>query len=171
VIEAAGGVVTDWKGGPAHRGGRVLAAGDRRVHEAALDLPARVQNRPIIVNLIWVAELPARFTFTNISRYRSAYREIVQTGEFRPLPDAIKRIDPVTGEEILDAVVVYEDITHAGRVIFDWKLDWSVPLYRQQLLVLSLEINNVFNSRIQTGGIRTTYEMGRQFWAGVAYDF
>ncbi|MEM9010428.1 MAG: inositol monophosphatase family protein [Pseudomonadota bacterium] len=35
VIEAAGGLVTDWQGGPAHRGGRILAAGDRRVHEAA----------------------------------------------------------------------------------------------------------------------------------------
>jgi fructose-1,6-bisphosphatase/inositol monophosphatase family enzyme len=44
VIEAAGGVVTDWKGGPAHRGGRVLAAGDRRVHEAALDILARVRD-------------------------------------------------------------------------------------------------------------------------------
>lgn len=135
------------------------------------DLPARVQNRPIIVNLIWVAELPARITFTNLSRYRSGYREIVKTGEFRPLPDAIRRINPVTGEEIFDAVEVYEDVTHRGNVIFDWKLDWSLPLYHQQLLVFSLEINNVFNSRIQTGGIRTTYEMGRQFWAGVAYDF
>lgn len=135
------------------------------------DLPARVQNRPIIVNLIWVAELPARITFTNLSRYRSGYQEVVSTGEFRSLPGAIRRIDPETGEEIFDAVEVYGDVTHSGKVIFDWKLDWSLPLYRQQLLVLSLEINNVFNSRIQTGGIRTTYEMGRQFWAGVAYDF
>jgi fructose-1,6-bisphosphatase/inositol monophosphatase family enzyme len=38
VIEAAGGIVTDWQGGPAHQGGRVLAAGDRRVHRAALEL-------------------------------------------------------------------------------------------------------------------------------------
>ena len=42
VIEAAGGVVTDWQGGPAHRGGRVIAAGDPRVHAAALELLARV---------------------------------------------------------------------------------------------------------------------------------
>ena len=38
VIEAAGGVVTDWRGGPAHLGGRIIAAGDRRVHAAALDI-------------------------------------------------------------------------------------------------------------------------------------
>jgi hypothetical protein len=30
VIEAAGGVVTDWEGGPAHGGGRVLAASSAR---------------------------------------------------------------------------------------------------------------------------------------------
>jgi hypothetical protein len=135
------------------------------------DLPARVQNRPVIVNLIWVAELPARFTFTNLSRYRSGYREIAQTGEFRPLPDNLRRFDPVTDEVILDAVAVYEEVSHSGKVIFDWKLGWSTPLYQQQLLVFSLEINNVFNSRTQTGGTTTTYEMGRQFWAGVAYDF
>ena len=36
VVEGAGGIVTNWDGGPAHAGGRVIAAGDRRVHEAAL---------------------------------------------------------------------------------------------------------------------------------------
>src|SRR5918998_3364554 len=36
IIEGAGGIVTDWEGGPASAGGSVVAAGDRRVHEAAL---------------------------------------------------------------------------------------------------------------------------------------
>ncbi len=36
VIEAAGGVVTDWDGGPAHHGGRALAAANREIHAAAL---------------------------------------------------------------------------------------------------------------------------------------
>lgn len=40
VVEAAGGVYTDWTGGPAHRGGRVVAAGDARLHAAALELLA-----------------------------------------------------------------------------------------------------------------------------------
>lgn len=42
VIEAAGGVFTDWTGGPAHQGGRVLAAGDPAIHAAALALLAGV---------------------------------------------------------------------------------------------------------------------------------
>ena len=36
VIEAAGGLVTDWEGGPAHEGGRVLAAANPQIHAAAL---------------------------------------------------------------------------------------------------------------------------------------
>ncbi|MEQ9694645.1 histidinol-phosphatase [Shimia sp. SDUM112013] len=36
VIEAAGGIVTDWQGRPAHDGGRVLAAANPEVHAEAL---------------------------------------------------------------------------------------------------------------------------------------
>ncbi len=38
IVEGAGGVVTAWDGGPATQGGRIVAAGDRRLHEAALAL-------------------------------------------------------------------------------------------------------------------------------------
>lgn len=36
VIEAAGGIVTNWAGGPVHDGGQVLAAGNAALHSAAL---------------------------------------------------------------------------------------------------------------------------------------
>ena len=36
VIQAAGGIVTDWQGGPAHDGGRALAAANPQIHAAAL---------------------------------------------------------------------------------------------------------------------------------------
>lgn len=38
VIEAAGGIVTDWSGGPAHHGGRALAAANKEIHAAALHI-------------------------------------------------------------------------------------------------------------------------------------
>ena len=40
VIRAAGGLVTDWDGGDCSGGGRVVAAGDPRVHAEALELLA-----------------------------------------------------------------------------------------------------------------------------------
>ena len=36
IIEAAGGRITTWEGGPATEGGRIVAAGDARVHKEAL---------------------------------------------------------------------------------------------------------------------------------------
>jgi myo-inositol-1(or 4)-monophosphatase len=38
IITGAGGIVTTWEGKPAQGGGRIIAAGDPRVHEAALKL-------------------------------------------------------------------------------------------------------------------------------------
>jgi myo-inositol-1(or 4)-monophosphatase len=38
IIGGAGGIVTTWEGGAPHAGGRIIAAGDKRVHAAALAL-------------------------------------------------------------------------------------------------------------------------------------
>ncbi|SNR56135.1 inositol monophosphatase family protein [Puniceibacterium sediminis] len=37
VIEAAGGIVTDWQGGPAHPGGQIIAAANAGLHALALE--------------------------------------------------------------------------------------------------------------------------------------
>jgi fructose-1,6-bisphosphatase/inositol monophosphatase family enzyme len=42
VIQAAGGVVTDWAGGAAHMGGRVLAAATPKLHAEALSVLQKV---------------------------------------------------------------------------------------------------------------------------------
>ena len=38
IVERAGGVVTTWEGGDPRSGGRILASGDKRLHEAAVAL-------------------------------------------------------------------------------------------------------------------------------------
>jgi myo-inositol-1(or 4)-monophosphatase len=38
IVAGAGGIITTWDNGPAQAGGRIVAAGDRRVHEAALKI-------------------------------------------------------------------------------------------------------------------------------------
>lgn len=38
IINGAGGIITTWEGAPAQGGGRVVVAGDKRVHEAALEI-------------------------------------------------------------------------------------------------------------------------------------
>lgn len=41
IIEGAGGIVSDWSGGSAAQGGAIVAAGDRALHAAALELLAK----------------------------------------------------------------------------------------------------------------------------------
>lgn len=41
IVDASGGIITSWEGGSAAAGGEVIAAGDRRVYEQALELLAR----------------------------------------------------------------------------------------------------------------------------------
>ena len=38
VVQAAGGILTDWQGGPAHEGGTALAAATPELHKAAMEL-------------------------------------------------------------------------------------------------------------------------------------
>ncbi|HWE78308.1 MAG TPA: histidinol-phosphatase [Pseudolabrys sp.] len=38
IVSGAGGVMTTWENGPAQAGGRIVVAGDKRVHAAALEL-------------------------------------------------------------------------------------------------------------------------------------
>jgi myo-inositol-1(or 4)-monophosphatase len=38
IVEGAGGAITDWHGGSCEHGGQILAAGDLRIHEQAMEL-------------------------------------------------------------------------------------------------------------------------------------
>jgi histidinol phosphatase-like enzyme (inositol monophosphatase family) len=38
IVEEAGGIITDWQGGTAMHGGQVIAAGDKAVHQAVMDI-------------------------------------------------------------------------------------------------------------------------------------
>jgi myo-inositol-1(or 4)-monophosphatase len=38
IIEGAGGIITTWDNGKPHNGGRIIAAGDKRVHAEAMAL-------------------------------------------------------------------------------------------------------------------------------------
>ena len=46
IIAGAGGIVTTWENGPPHAGGRIVAAGDKRVHAAALALLGIRRSHP-----------------------------------------------------------------------------------------------------------------------------
>ena len=135
------------------------------------ELPGRDHNRPLRLNLTYVATLPKGFTFTNLTRYRSGYRSIESTGETLQIPGSEARPDPFTGEPIFETRDVYGEVRYGHVVTFDWKLDWQSPAWHGQSLQLTLEANNLFNARSRTAGSTEAYEVGRQFWAGAQYHF
>lgn len=135
------------------------------------ELPGRDHNRPWRLNLTYVATLPRGFTFTNISRWRSGYRSIENTGRTKALPGSESRPDPFTGEPLFETRDVYQEVKFGQVVTFDWKLSWKCPLWQGQRVELTLEANNLFNARSRTAGTTEAYELGRQFWAGMEYYF
>ncbi len=135
------------------------------------DLPRGDYNRPWSVNLTWIAQIPHGFTFTNLTRYRSSFRSLEPTGVLRAIPGGKRRIDVLTGEEIFESLEVYQEAKHEAALIFDWKLGWTLALWGGQELLLSLEVNNVFDEKARAGTGRDTFLVGRQFWAEAEYRF
>jgi hypothetical protein len=122
------------------------------------ELPRDDFNRNWVANLTYSASLPFGFTFTNFTRYRSGYRTLKSTGDSIVLDD---------GEEL----PIYTREEQPESWIFDWKIDWSRRIVRNQALVVSLEIDNVFNKKVPVGAQEDEFELGRRFWAGAEYRF
>lgn len=125
------------------------------------ELPRIDYYRPHVVNLIYMGKLPYRLTFTNVTKYQSGY-------ETR---DSLNNAEK-TARGIPTSITAYEKTRRSDSCIFDWRLDWETRTYREQLLIVSLEINNVFDRKVKAGGdSEDLYELGREFWFGLTYKF
>ncbi|WP_321531279.1 TonB-dependent receptor plug domain-containing protein [uncultured Desulfuromonas sp.] len=122
-----------------------------------LNLPRADYNREWSANLIYQVKLDHGFTFTNVTRYRSGYEGIVDSGERHELEDGT-RVDS------------YEMRDFSSSTIFDWKLEWTYDFSDTQLLTATFDIYNVFNRKIYTG-TPGEYKLGRQLWVGLTYKF
>lgn len=130
------------------------------------EIPRRDFNRPVIANLIYSCRLPYDVTFTNITRYRGAYWRLWNTVERKPserFPD--QSPDPF----------VYEKRKNKPVITFDWHLSWTIPSLVEQNVVLTIDLLNVFDKRskiaYQSGTMGYDYEVGRQLWAGIEFNF
>ncbi|WP_170232940.1 TonB-dependent receptor plug domain-containing protein [Desulfuromonas acetexigens] len=130
---------------------------------ACSELPRRDYNRPWEANLVYSVKLPYNFTFTNHTKYRSGYVGL----------DALTSSERTTQGVPEEVAMAYQEEKQPESWIFNWKLDWRRNLYRNHGLQISLEINNVFNQKVPAGAAEEiqTYELGRQFWAGMEYYF
>lgn len=121
------------------------------------ELPRENYNRSWLVNLTYAVALGKGFQFTNVTRYRSGYRDLAPSGEF------------VNVEGI--EYPRYSVVKRPSATVFDWQWAWVGSPWEGQVLKLTLDILNVFNRRFYLGNASDEYELGRQFWAGVEYSF
>jgi outer membrane receptor protein involved in Fe transport len=124
------------------------------------DLPRVDYNRKHLLNIIYTGRLPWNFIFTNVTRYLGEYeaRESLSKSE-------------KTAMGIPSDLTAYRDVKRPDYWLFDWRLDWEQALFREQRIVLSLEVDNVFDRTPPAGDSDTTYELGRQYWLGMTYKF
>ena len=130
------------------------------------NLPRDDFNQPWIANLTYTARLPWNLTFTNVTTYRSGYEGLV----------ALSSAEKTAHDVPTKYAYKTEDLPESW--LFNWFLRWEKMLVNSHILSLTLEVDNVFNQRIESGDpISTTassinsYELGRQFWLGVEYAF
>ncbi|MDA3807851.1 MAG: TonB-dependent receptor [Thiomicrorhabdus sp.] len=128
------------------------------------EVPRTDFNRPVVANLIYTGKLPYNMTFTNTTKYRGAYWKLQNTGT--------KQQSIIHPEQ--DSYI-FERRKSKSSVLFDWRLSWKNPLFSEHDMTLTLDIYNVFNRRVnynyQSGAYGYDYELGRQFWAGITYNF
>jgi len=135
------------------------------------ETPRKDFNRPVIANLIYTGKFPYNITFTNTTKYRGAYwRHWLARDSDNKLIKKPSIINPEQPDPY-----VYEKVKSHSSVIFDWQFSWRIPKSSRQNIVLSLDVFNVFNRRAkigyQSGNYGYNYELGRQIWAGLEFNF
>lgn len=125
-------------------------------------LPASNFNRPWTVRLNTVTSIPAlNLTWTNFLRYRGAYDQI-----FPDNPETIT-IDGNT----YDAYAVKR--VNAAPT-WDTRVKWEIPTHDQQALYVAVDVTNVtdrVNTIVSDTAGTISYEIGRQYWLEVGYQF
>jgi hypothetical protein len=118
-------------------------------------LPRKDFNRPWLINLLYVGQLPHNITFSSLLKYRSGYQALQKSGQMHA--DL--------------GIPIYQETKLGGATIVDCKIDWRTRLWARQELLLSLEVLNLLDKKAAVGGREDEYEMGRQFWLGAQYFF
>jgi len=114
-------------------------------------------NRPYTASIVYSVDLPKGFSFTNQTRYNSRYSAVEDT----------KQNYNYNGVD-LD---IYDDVSKPSALIFDWKILWESPEWKNNYVQISLDIENVFNRKVVIGNEINSYKLGRQYWAGLTYKF
>lgn len=136
------------------------------------EIPRIDFNRPVVANLIYTYRSPQkRFSFTHVAKYRSPYERLWPA---RDEDNRIIRLPSILNPD-QGSVLVYEKVKVQSSITSDWHFRWVPPSNLGQELAITLDILNVFNKQskigYQVGTSGYDFELGRQIWAGVEFNF
>lgn len=102
--------------------------------------------------------------------YRAGYTGYKTSSQECPVYDS-----KICGDYVGRATL-FEPTKFSDHLSYDMRFAYKKPIFKHQSVELSLDVNNVFDKKIATSRGTSTaspvsYQMGRQFWLGVAYNF
>ncbi|SDF54686.1 TonB-dependent receptor [Phytopseudomonas seleniipraecipitans] len=121
-------------------------------------LPAANFNRPWTARITTITHVPqANLTLSNFLRYRAGYEQIVTDGTIE-----------VEG-------ATYDNYSFGEvNAAFTWDLraKWEIPVIRDQSAFVAVDVKNVLDEVAEIySSTGYKYEMGRQYWLEVGYQF
>jgi hypothetical protein len=136
------------------------------------DLPKDNFNRPFVFNLSYVGKFFNHLTASGILKYTTSHKKQYS-----------QNMD--TGIELPDGdtyfISVYRTVELDDMLTLDCTLSWEQKVYKDHKIIVTLEVLNLFDAKNKIGeDLRNyykgsyeynEYQMGRQFWAGIAYEF
>jgi hypothetical protein len=135
------------------------------------DLPKDNFNKPYIFNLSYAGSFFDHLIVSGILNYstphKRLYSETISTG--------------VIGPDGPESISAYRTVEIDDTITLDCSFSWEQKLYNSHKIILTLEVLNILDSKNKIGESSRSYykgsynyniyQMGRQFWAGIAYEF
>jgi hypothetical protein len=143
------------------------------------DLPKDNFNRPYIFNLTYVGKYFSHLTVSGVFTYTTSHKRLVDLADVSVGYEGTNSATMLPDEKKLN---VYKTVRFKDAYMLDASLAWEQPTFSGQKLVLTFEVLNILDKRNKIGEAARvthkweayafeTYQLGRQFWAGVAYEF
>ncbi len=118
-------------------------------------------NRPTVVNMIYRWQINEAVNFTNTLKYRGQYWTLRYAGTQPSVLNPDQERDPF----------IYKKVKAKSALTVDWSVNWRVLGIDNYDIIVNLDILNVFNKRNKQGYLFNNYDIGRQFWLGIDFNF
>ncbi len=134
-------------------------------------LPEDDYNRPVVINVGYVGNFFDNLYLSTNVKFTTGYKKNeLQEEEY---VTGTGPNDPITGNPTQNSISVYETVEYDPNITVDVAVEWRQPLSWGHKLIVTAEVNNLFNTKNQIGSSSSTtsYELGTQLWLGATYEF